>query len=97
MAGLAMGLSTLILVLCLPINSIANEKAKITDMLGRGIVLPSHTDRLIPLGSALRFLTYMQCLDKVVLPSLFKDKRVSMTIFAFLLSKFLVGLSANIR
>lgn len=44
----------------------AVEKIQIQDMAGRKINIPSKIERVVPLGSALRFITYIQALDKVV-------------------------------
>ncbi len=66
MAGLVWRLLLMaFFVLCIAINSIANEMVKITDMLGRELSIPNRIERIIPLGSALRFITYMQCVEKV--------------------------------
>lgn len=38
----------------------------ITDMSGRKLNIPAKVNRVVPLGGALRFLTYMRAVDKVV-------------------------------
>lgn len=54
--------------------SVTKDMRTITDMAGRKLKVPNKIERVVPLGSGLRFLTYMQAVDKIVGIEAFEKK-----------------------
>ncbi len=48
------------------VQAVAADQRSITDSVGRSVVIPAEVKRIVALGGALRFVTYLQGLDLVV-------------------------------
>ncbi len=53
----------------------AQDQISIKDLAGRTVVIPEKIMRIVPLGGALRFVVYLQALDKVVGVEALEKKR----------------------
>ena len=56
----------LLMLLLAPVASSAVPVREVKDMAGRKVVLPAQVRRIVCIGGALRYVVYLQGLDRVV-------------------------------